>query len=333
MCCAFQVLTEVSKQDIAVLRTFQALAAGIFSRPAGMSDTHARHVHICNNCLSNMTGHHSFNPKDFSEDDLGSNGIKTNATSLGETPSFVRRLRGFAGLEINDKRVGQLEDDAASVRLRDTGSDASSEANFADVSSVESGCGGREGRATVTSNSVKKTRRTVARNGETFSDSEDEKDEAHKMDDFTENNDGPLKERDGTGVRFNVEEPIVGNSEGAVSKAKMTRAGTKDSLNSGHTRASSVTIPLADEGESIVNVVILRESSLFSFCFSGEGAQTRSIVTYLPDFCFYRSSSPVAFILIWVRSVDCVASSVISFSNRRPCFERFRSGKGRKFML
>lgn len=197
-----------------------------------------------------MTDHHSFNPKDFSEDDLGSNGTKTNATSLGETPSFVRRLRGFAGLEINDKRVGQLEDDAASVRLRDTGSDASSEANFADVSSEESGCGGREGRATVTSNSVKKTRRTIARIGGTFSDSEDEKDEAHKMDGFTENNDGPLKERDGTGVRFNVEETIVGNSEGAVSKAKMTRAGTKDSLNSGHTRASSVTIPLADEGET-----------------------------------------------------------------------------------
>ena len=33
------------------------------------------------------------------------------------------------------------------------------------------------------------------------------------------------------------------------------------------------------------------------------------------------------------RGVDCVASSIISFSNRRPCFERFRSGKGRKFML
>lgn len=261
VCCAFQVLTEVSKQDIAVLRTFQALAAGIFSRPAGMSDTHARHVHICNNCLSNMTDHHSFNPKDFSEDDLGSNGTKTKATSLGETPSFVRRLRGFAGLEINDKRVGQLEDDAASVRLRDTGSDGSSEANFADVSSVESGCGGREGRATVTSNSVKKTRRTVARNGETFSDSEDEKDEAHKMDDFTENIFGPLKERDGTGVRFNVEEPIVGNSEGAVSKANMTRAGTKDSLNSGHTRASSVTIPLADEDET---TSIKTETSQFS---------------------------------------------------------------------
>ena len=297
MCCAFQVLTEVSKQDIAVLRTFQALAAGIFSRPAGMSDTHARHIHICNSCLSSITGHHSFNPKDFSEDDLGSNGTKTNVTSLRETPSFVRRLRGFAGLEIMDKRVGQLEDDAASDRLRDTGSDASSEASFADVSSVESVYRGREGHATDKSNSFKKTRRTVARIGETFSDSEDEKDEAHKMDDLTENTDGPVKERDGTGVRFNVGEPIVGNSEGGVANAKMTRAGTKDSLHSGHTRASSVTIPLADEGESIVNMVILRELSLFSFCFSDEGAQTRSIVMYLPDFCFYRSSSLVASIL------------------------------------
>lgn len=245
MCCAFQVLTEVSKQDIAVLRTFQALAAGIFPRPAGMSDTHARHIHICSNCLSSITGHQSFNPK---EGDLGSNGTKTNATSIGETPSFVRRLCGFAGLEIQDKRVGQLENDAASVRSRNIGSDASSEASFADVSSVESGCHGREVHATDMSKSFKKTRRTVARIGETFSDSEDEKDEAHKMDDLTENTNGPVKERDGTGVRFNVEEPIVGNWEGGVAKAKMTRAGTKDSLYSGRTRASSVTIPLADEG-------------------------------------------------------------------------------------
>ena len=256
MCCAFQVLTEVSKSEIAVLRTFQALAAGIFSRPEGVSDTHARHINLCNNCLSSITGHQSFNVKDFTDDDLDSDGAKTSAVSVGQTPSLVRGLRDFAGLSLEDKQVVHGEDDAVSVMSRDTGSRASSEASFADVSSVESGRRGRDGYE-LASRTFKKTRKPVARGIEIYSDSDDEIEKAHKTDALKKDTKGSVKPRSGTGVRFNVQEPVVVNTQGEVPKAKIARSETKNSLNSGHTLASSVTIPLGDEGEPINNVVVL----------------------------------------------------------------------------
>lgn len=262
VCCAFQVLTEVSKSEIAVLRTFQALAAGIFSRPEGVSDTHARHINLCNNCLSSITGHQSFNVKDFTDDDLDSDGAKTSTVSVGQTPSLVRGLRDFAGLSLEDKQVVHREDDAVSVMSRDTGSRASSEASFADVSSVESGRRGRDGYE-VASRTFKKTRKPVARGIEIYSDSDDEIEKAHKTDALKKDTKGSVKPRIGTGVRFNVQEPVFMNTQGEVPRAKIARSETKNSLNSGHTLASSVTIPLGDEDDKSS---IRTETSQFSTC-------------------------------------------------------------------
>ena len=266
MCCAFQVLTEVSKQEIGVLRTFQALAAGMFTRPAEISEAHARHIHLCNNCLSTITGHQSYNVKGFPDDDLNFNQEKiataSGLISMGQTPSFVRGLRDFADLGLKDNEVRYPEDDAESVASRDTGSDASSEASFADVSSVESGRRGRSGDVNERSGSsvsktYKKTRRTVARKDELSSDSEDEIEKPSKTetkplkqtDTVKKDVEKSVRGRAGTGVRFNVQEPDDVNAEGGVPRAQMERSLTKDSLNSAHTRGSSVTIPLGDEGK------------------------------------------------------------------------------------
>ena len=41
-----------------------------------------------------------------------------------------------------------------------------------------------------------------------------------------------------------------------------------------------------------------------------------------PDFCFYWSLGPAASILIRVSGIICVLSSIVSFSNHRPCLEK-----------
>lgn len=270
VCCAFQVLTEVSKHEIAVLRTFQALAAGIFTRPAEISDVHARHIHLCNNCLSTITGQQS-NVKSFFDDDLNFDHGKAAAASgfmsIGQTPSLVRGLRDFAGIGLEDRQVRWPDDDVASVASRDTGSDASSEASFADVSSVESGRHGRSGHVNERSTSnvsktFKKTRRMARRRGEVSSDSEDETGKhsktAAKPSKQTEavkkDIESSARGRGGTGVRFNIQEPDIVANESGVTKVQMERSQTKDSLFSAHTRGSSVSIPFADEGESSNNI-------------------------------------------------------------------------------
>ena len=270
MCCAFQVLTEVSKHDIVVLRTFQALAAGIFTRPPEISEAHARHIHLCNNCLSTITGHQSLNVKGFPDDDLNVNQEKTQTASgfvsVGETPSFVRGLRDFVDLGLEDKQVGHPEDDAASVASRDTHSDASSEASFADVSSVESGHRGRsshanERSASNMSKTYKKTRRIAGRKGDISSDSEDEirkpqkTQKASKQADIMKKDfESSARARGGTGVRFNVKDSEDVHTESGIPKAQVERSLTKDSLYSAHTQGSSVTIPLVDEGELTENI-------------------------------------------------------------------------------
>ena len=272
----------MSKQEIGVLRTFQALAAGIFTTPAQISEAHARHIHLYNNCLSTLTGQQSYNVKGFVDDDLNFNQDKTATASglisMGQTPSFVRGLRDFADLGLDDKEVRDPEDDAVSIASRDTGSEVSSEASFADVSSVESGCRGRSGHvkersASSMSKTYKKTRRTAARKDELFSDSEDEIEKPSnteakplKQTDMVKKDvEKSVYDRAGTGVRFNVQEPDVVNAEGGVSRAQMERSLTKDSLYSAHTRGSSVTIPLGEEGKLTTKLVFSFANLYFSF--------------------------------------------------------------------
>ena len=265
MCCAFQVLTEVSKYDIAVLRTFQALAAGLFARPAEMSDAHARHIHLCNNCLSSITGHHQ--AKGLTDDEVNFNMDKTHTASglisVGQTPSFVRGLRDFAELGLDDRldKHSEAEDDAESVTSR---SNASSEASFADVSSVESGHRGRSGHvneksASNMSKAYRKTKKTIVDKGQLSSESEDEAvDKPRKSEtQSSKQTNVPKKETESSvrargeaAVRFNVQDTADVNTKGEVPKAQMERSPTKDSLFSAQTR-SSVSIPLAEEGESV----------------------------------------------------------------------------------
>ena len=266
------MLTEVSKHEIAVLRTFQALAAGIFTRPAEISAAHARHIHLCNNCLSTITGHQSLDAKDFADADLNFKQEKDRSysgfLSLGKTPSLVQGLRDFADLGLEDKQVTHPEDEEESIVSRDSLSDTSSEASFADVSSVESGRRGRSGHVNARSNSnmsktYKKTRRTDARKAESSSESEGGTEEPKKCQiknskqtDGSKETDGSARARGGTAVRFNVQDPEVSTTEGGVPAARMERSFTKDSLYSVPTQGSSVTLPLADEGEATIDNVL-----------------------------------------------------------------------------
>lgn len=263
VCCAFQVLTEVSKREIAVLRTFQTLAAGIFTRPAEISAAHARHIHLCNNCLSTITGHQSFDPKDFADADLNFKQEKDRSysgfLSLGKTPSLVQGLRDFADLDLEDKQVTHPEGVEESILSRDSLSDTSSEASFADVSSVESGRRGRSGHVNARSDSnmsktYKKTRRTDVREAESSSESEGETEKPQKSQiKKSKETDGSTRARGGTAVRFNVQEPEVSTTEGGAPTARMERSFTKDSVYSVPTQGSSVTLPLADEGEVTID--------------------------------------------------------------------------------
>ena len=270
VCCAFHILTEVSKQEIVVLRTFQALAAGIFTRPAEISAAHARHVHLCNNCLSTITGHQSYDAKGFPDDDLNFGQEKHRSASgylsLGKTPSLVRGLRDFADLGLEDKQVTHSEDVEESIVSHDSLSDTSSEASFADVSSVESGRRGRSGHvngrsASNMSKTYKKTRRTDARKSESSSESEGEMEKPQKSqiknskqtDIPKKETDGSARVRGGTAVRFNVQEQEISNTEGGDPTTRMERSFTKDSLYSVPTQGSSVTLPLEDEGKLIIN--------------------------------------------------------------------------------
>lgn len=268
------MLTEVSKHEIAVLRTFQALAAGIFTRPAEISAAHARHIHLCNNCLSSITEQQqSLHAKDYADTDLNfkeeKNRSHSDSLSLGNTPSLVLGLRDFAGLDLEDKQVTHPVDVEESVLSRDSLSDTSSEASFADVSSVESGRLGGSGHVNARSDSnvsktFKKTRRTDARKARSSSESEDETEKPQKFqinkskqtDIMKKETDGSARARGGTAVRFNVQEPEMSTTEGGVPAARMERSFTKDSLYRVPTQGSSVTLPLADEGEVIIDIVL-----------------------------------------------------------------------------
>ena len=260
MCCAFQVLTEASKHDLAVLRTFQALAAGVIPRPAQFSDAHQRHLHLCDQCLSAITGHKASSVQDLPDLDFGYEMGKTHSasgyTSLDKTPSLVRGLRDFVNLGRGEKRDRHVED-IESVVSCSAGSKASSEASFADISSLESDRQENSGHGRESSTSTKmyrKTRKTTA----TKSDSSSESEDGSLTDRIkgTKPTDLPYKEvtkpppqgyRDGTAVRFNVKQPEV-TTVGSAAVGGMERALTKDSLCSGHTLGSSVTIPLVEEG-------------------------------------------------------------------------------------
>ena len=266
------MLAEVSKHEIAVLRTFQALAAGIFARPAEISAAHARHIHLCNNCLSNIAEQQSSHAKDFAGADLNfkedKNRSHSDFLSLGKTPSLVLGLRDFAGLDLEDKQVTHPVDVEESVLSRDSLNDTSSEASFADVSSVESGRRGRSGHVNARSDSnvsktYKKTRRTDAKKTESSSESEGEIEKPQKSQIKKSKQTDRLKEtvasaraHGGTAVRFNVQEPEVSTTEGRVPAALMERSFTKDSLYSVPTQGSSVTLPLADEGEVMIDNVL-----------------------------------------------------------------------------
>lgn len=263
------MLTVVSKHEISVLRTLQALAAGIFNRPAEISAAHARHIHLCNNCLSNITGHQSFPAKGFPDGDLNFGQEKQRSPSgflsLGKTPSLVRGLRDFADLGLEDKRVTHSDDAEESIASQDSLSDTSSEASFADVSSVESGRRGESGHVKVRSTSnvsktKKKTRRTEARKSESSSESEGEIEkpqktqikESKQTDIPKKETDGYARARGGTAVRFNVQETEVSNAGSGVPAARMERSFTKDSL---YTQGSSVTLPLGDEGKLSISTL------------------------------------------------------------------------------
>lgn len=266
VCCAFQVLTEVSKRDITVLHTFQALAAGMFTKPAEISDAHARHIHVCNNCLSTLTGHQSLSGPDLHDDGFKLNHEKTRSTSgflsVRKTPSFVKGLRDFANLGLENDKARQPEDEAESIKSRDTLSDTS-EASFADVSSEESENHERSGfvRGSSTSNlpkTYKKTRRTIAGKDESNSESEEEIEKPLKSQIKKSNQtkilekktDGSTRVHGGIAVRFNVKQTEFSYPGGGVPAARMERSVTKDSLFSvPETQGSSVTLQLEDEGE------------------------------------------------------------------------------------
>lgn len=267
VCCAFQVLTEVSKRDITVLRTFQALAAGMFTKPAEISDAHARHIHVCNNCLSTLTGHQSLSGPDLHDDGFKLNHEKTRSTSgflsVRKTPSFVKGLRDFANLGLENDKARQPEDEAESIKSRDTLSDTS-EASFADVSSEESENHERSGfvRGSSTSDlpkTYKKTRRTITGKDESNSESEEEIEKPLKSQIKKSNQtkilekktDGTTRAHGGIAVRFNVKQTEFSYPGGGVPAARMERSVTKDSLFSvPETQGSSVTLQLEDEDDT-----------------------------------------------------------------------------------
>lgn len=247
VCCAFQVLTEVSKRDITVLRTFQALAAGMFTKPAEISDAHARHIHVCNNCLSTLTGHQSLSGPDLHDDGFKLNHEKTRSTSgflsVRKTPSFVKGLRDFANLGLENDKARQPEDEAESIKSRDTLSDTS-EASFADVSSEESENHERSGFVRGSSTSNSESEEEI----EKPLKSQIKKSNQTKI--LEKKTDGTTRAHGGIAVRFNVKQTEFSYPGGGVPAARMERSVTKDSLFSvPETQGSSVTLQLEDEGE------------------------------------------------------------------------------------
>ena len=168
-------------------------------------------------------------------------------------------MRDFADLGLEDKQITHAQGVEESIASHDSLSDTSSEASFADVSSVESGRRRRSGHAKARSGSnisktKKKTRRTEARKSESSSESETEIEKPQKTqikdlkqtDIPKKETDGSARARGGTAVRFNVQESEVSNAKSGVPAAQMERSFTKDSL---YTQGSSVTLPLEDEGK------------------------------------------------------------------------------------
>lgn len=267
VCCAFQVLTEVSKRDIAVLRTFQALAAGMFTKPAEISEVHARHIHVCNNCMSTITGHQSLSSPDLHDDGFKLNQERTRSTSgfssAAKTPSFVKGLRDFANLGLENDKANQSEHVAESIKSRNILSDTS-EASFADVSSEESEHHERSGfvrgnSARNLSKTNKKTKRTIAVEDESSSESEEEIEKPLKSQVKKSNQtniqeketDGSTRAHGGIAVRFNVRQTEFSYPGAGVPAVRMERSVTKESLFSVPTRDSSVTLQLEDEDDRI----------------------------------------------------------------------------------
>ncbi|XP_022790693.1 transmembrane protein 232-like [Stylophora pistillata] len=267
VCCAFQVLTEVSKRDIAVLRTFQALAAGMFTKPAEISEVHARHIHVCNNCMSTITGHQSLSSPDLHDDGFKLNQERTRSTSgfssAAKTPSFVKGLRDFANLGLENDKANQSEHVAESIKSRNILSDTS-EASFADVSSEESEHHERSGfvrgnSARNLSKTNKKTKRTIAVEAESSSESEEEIEKPLKSQ-IKKSNQTNIQEKEthgstrahgGIAVRFNVRQTEFSDPGAGVPAVRMERSVTKESLFSVPTRDSSVTLQLEDEDDRI----------------------------------------------------------------------------------
>lgn len=140
-------------------------------------------------------------------------------------------------------------------RSRDEKHETSSEASFADVSSVESeGQTRRKGGKMPRRASSKQFRSSYKsfqfEDGSSSSDEE----ETHKPKGKVTKR-KPSKERLGTGVRFQTEEPGTNDNEIKPTSGtpkpgeSLEREFTKGSLYSGHTAGSTVSIPLADDSK------------------------------------------------------------------------------------
>ncbi|KAK3706225.1 hypothetical protein QZH41_010289, partial [Actinostola sp. cb2023] len=262
--CAFLVLADAAATNLSVLQTFQALAAGLFPRPAALAEAHAQHLHLCNECHSSFVGDMAHAPT-CQQEVSPHEGVPSGADylSVGPTPSFVKGLREFARLGFKEQanETPSETNETESLRSRDDEHETSSEASFADVSSVESDYITRRKSSKMRMSSKHRTS-YKGRHSEDQSSSSDEdeppKAKALPKDDVINRSDvikrgSSSKERLGTGVRFQTDEPttdeggIGEESWSHIQQAALEREYTKGSLYSGQTIGSTVTIPLPDE--------------------------------------------------------------------------------------
>ena len=255
--CAFQILVEASKQDLAVLQTFQSLGAGILSRPVALSEMHARHVHVCYTCLSSLTGHQSPELKTTRGLDRAGKFSASDYLSVGKTPSFVRDLQDFVNLGLEDELAETARHDSEISESLDQRDDSSSQASFADVSSVGSGVDReRPPRVRQAAKTHRRGKNDVTDLRESSSGSEDEsakpiRQAKHRSLIKKQATPSAQPSHVGSGVRFDVDRTRGTTTTGTKAKdevqpglGRIERTLTKESMYSFGTPGSSVSIPI-----------------------------------------------------------------------------------------
>ncbi|XP_031571517.1 transmembrane protein 232-like [Actinia tenebrosa] len=304
--CAFSILAHTCSTNLSALQTFQSLAAGAFPRPAALAEIHARHLNLCEHCHSGFIGDPSAHAL-HQEEEIINDGLPAGSDylSVGQTPSFVRGLREFANLshiEKNERKQPPESIETESLRSRDEKHESSSEASFADVSSIESeGQTRRKGGKMPRRASSKQFRSSYKsfqfENGSSSSEEEETRKPKEKV---TKRNSS--KERLGTGVRFQTEEPGTSDTEvkphsGTPKPGEpLERELTKGSLYSGQTAGSTVTIPLVDDDKSEGPSITKTGTSLMNDMIGAYGWPWELVYLYteaMTSVCLHGNSSLV----------------------------------------